>query len=166
MDQIPHALTALRDLGLDNPEFHFADIWAGKGEYKKLDLEQRLAIFRFMVEVFRIYGFQVLVQTFDPVNAADLRGRADWPDSFGPLKFSNHEDFALIFALLRIHMHLKTIQGGNATACVVVDEGRFASQQAIVLPGLSPTFYEGAILFASSRLVHPIQLWRTLQLTC
>jgi hypothetical protein len=39
-----------------------------------------------------------------------------------------------------------------------VDEGRLASGKAIVIPGLAPTFCAGAILFASSRLVHPIQL--------
>ena len=158
MDQLPLALTLLNELGLEDPEFHFTDIWAGKGEYKKLELNKRLGIFRFMAEIFAIYGIQVLVQTFDPVNAADIRGRADWPKSFGPLKFSDHEDLALIFALLRIHMHLKAIEGGNATACVVVDEGRFASGRAIIIPGLAPTFCAGSILFASSRLVHPIQL--------
>jgi hypothetical protein len=41
---------------------------------------------------------------------------------------------------------------------VIVDEGRLKSGNAIILPGLAPTFYAGAILFASSRLVQPIQL--------
>jgi len=40
----------------------------------------------------------------------------------------------------------------------VVDEGRLSSGEAIVLPNLAPTFVAGAVLFASSRLVHPIQL--------
>lgn len=56
-----------------------------------------------------------------------------------------------------MRLHLKALEGGDATACVVVDEGRFASGTVIVLPGLAPTFSAGAILFAISRLVHPIQ---------
>ena len=158
MDQIPKALSFLRELGLNEPEFHFADIWAGRREFSKLDLQQRLGIFRFMAHIFRTYQFMVLVQTFDPENAAVIRSRAEWPKSFGPLKFSNHEDLALIFVLVRIRMHLKSLESGRATACVVVDEGRQSSGKAIVLPGLAPTFFEGAVLFASSRLVHPIQL--------
>ncbi len=158
MDQLPNALSFLHELGLNNPEFHFTEIWGGRGEYSKLDIQQRLSIFRFMVDIFSTYRFKVLVQTFDPDNAADVRNRANWPDSFGPLKFNNHEDQALIFTLLRVHLHLKELEGGNATACVVVDEGRLPNGNAIVLSGLAPTFCAGAILFASSRLVHPIQL--------
>ena len=48
--------------------------------------------------------------------------------------------------------------GGSATACVIVDEGRLKRGKAIVLRGLAPTFVGGAILFASSRMVHALQL--------
>lgn len=41
---------------------------------------------------------------------------------------------------------------------MVVDEGRLANGRVIVLPGLAPTFVAGAVLFASSRFVHPIQV--------
>jgi hypothetical protein len=111
-----------------------------------------------MAHIFATYRFTVLVQTFDPDNATDILNRAEWPDSFGSLKFSDDEDLALIFALLRVRVHLQSLLGGNATACVVVDEGRLSSGTAIVLPGLAPTFVAGAVFFASSRLVHPIQL--------
>ena len=158
MDQLPSALSFLQELGIKDPEVHFTDIWAGKGEFKKLDLQQRLGIFLFMSYIFTPYRLPVLVQTFDPENASDVQRRADWPERLGPLKFSDHEDLALIFVLLRVRMHLKAIEGGNATACVVVDEGRLASGSAIVLSGLAPTFVAGAVLFASSRLVHSIQL--------
>lgn len=102
MDQLPNALSFLKELGLKDPEFHFSEIWAGKGEYQKLSFEQRLGIFRFMAYMFATYRFQVLVQTFDPDNAVDIQSRADWPDSFGPLKFSDHEDLALIFVLIGV----------------------------------------------------------------
>lgn len=158
MNQLPNALSFLHELGLTDPEFHFTDIWAGKGQFRKLDLPQRLGIFRFMAYIFATYRFQVLVQTFDPQNAADIRGRGEWPERLDALKLSDHQDLALIFVLLRVRMHLKSLEGGNATACVVVDEGRLASGKVIVLPGLAPTFVAGAVLFASSRLVHSIQL--------
>jgi hypothetical protein len=158
MEQLPSALSYLTTLGLSNPEFHFAEIWNGTGEYKKLSLNQRLAIFGFMAFIFQQYRFRVVVQTFDPRNAADFLSRGEWPDSFGPLKFSDHEDLALIIALIRTRLHLKDDYGPNASACVVVDEGRMRSGKSFFVPGLAPTFVGGSVLFASSRLVHPIQL--------
>jgi hypothetical protein len=158
MDQLPHSLSFLEELGVTNPEFHFTDIWAGKGEFRKLHLQQRIGIFEFMAFIFSKYRFQVLVQTFNPDNAANIRNGAEWPETFGPLRFTDHQDLALIFALIRVRMHLKSLEAGSATACVVVDEGRLPSGAAILLSGLAPTFVGGGVLFASSRLVHPIQL--------
>lgn len=158
MDQLPNALSYLADLGLSRPEFHFTEILNGVGEYKKLTLEQRLGIFRFMAFIFAQYRFPVLVQTFDPRNAAEVMSRADWPDSLGPLNFSDHEDLALILALVRTRLHLKEKHGPDASACVIVDEGRMRRGKFFDVPGLAPTFVGGAVLFESSRLVHPLQL--------
>ena len=36
MDKLLSALSLLDELGLKDPEFHFTDIWAGKGEFAKL----------------------------------------------------------------------------------------------------------------------------------
>jgi len=112
MDQLPNALSFLRELGLKDPEFHFADIWAGRGEFSKLELPQRLGLCRFMAHIFAAYRFSVLVQTFDPSTATDIRNRGEWPKSFGPVKFSDHGDLALIFALLRVRLYLNSLEGG------------------------------------------------------
>ena len=98
------------------------------------------------------FGFRQNIPRSGAARAREL------PKAFGPLKFSDHEDLALIFALMRVRLHLKSLDGGKATACVVVDEGRLPNGKAIILPSLAPTFFSGAILFANSRLVHPIQL--------
>jgi hypothetical protein len=158
IDQLPSALSYLSEIGISDPEFHFTDIWAGKGDYGTLDLQKRLGIFRFMAHIFATYRFPVLVQTFNPDNATHIQRQADWPSNFRPLRFNDHEDLALIFLLMRVRQYLKSPQRDNATACVVVDEGRLVNGSSIVLPGLAPTFHAGAILFASSRVVHAIQL--------
>lgn len=158
MNQLPKALSVLREIGLRDPEFHFADIWAGRHEFRRLNLQQRLGLFHFMAYIFATYRFQILVQTFNPEQATNIHGAIELPETFGQLKFRDHEDLALIFAILRVRMHLKSLRDGMATACVVVDEGRLSSGHALVLTGLAPTFVAGAVLFASSRLVSPIQL--------
>jgi hypothetical protein len=155
IDQLPRALSGLKEMGLEDPEFHFTDIWAGKGQFKKLSLKQRLGMFGFMAYIFATYRFEILVQTFDPDDAAHVQSRADWPEKFGPPKFSSHEDLSLIFALLRVRFYLKA---RSATACVIVDEGRLKSGKSIIVGRLAPTFVGDAILFASSKMVHPVQL--------
>jgi hypothetical protein len=57
MDEMPKALAFLSELGLNNPEFHFTNIWAGRGEFEKLSLQERLAIFGFMAHIFTAYRF-------------------------------------------------------------------------------------------------------------
>ena len=158
MDQLPSALSFLREVGIKNPEFHFADIYAGRNAFAKMDLQVRLGIFHFMAFIFSTYRFPVLVQTFDPDNAADFRRHSNWPETFGPFRVNDHADFALIILLIRVRQYLNSPGQSNATACVIVDEGRLPNGRSIVLPGLAPTFYAGAILFASSRTVHAIQL--------
>ena len=158
MDQLPQALSYLKEVGITDPEFHFTDIWAKKNDFANLDLQARLGIFRFMAHIFATYQFPVLVQTFDPDNAADVQRRGDWPKSFGPLRFSDHGDLALIFLLMRVRQYLMSPERGKASACVIVDEGRLANGRAITLSGLAPTFVAGAVYFASSRAVHAIQL--------
>lgn len=158
MEQLPEALSYLKEMGINDPEFHFKDILAGKGDYKKVDLQVRLGIFRFMAHIFGQYKFPVLVQTFDPINSAEILASSSFSKSFGPLQFNKHDDLALIFLLLRVRQYLKERTEGSKTACVVVDEGRLKDGRTIVMPGLAPEFLHGAILFAGSRKVKPIQL--------
>ncbi len=158
MEQLSGALSYLKEMGIHDPEFHFKDILQGKGDYKKVDLRVRLAIFRFMAHIFTQYKFPALVQTFDPINSLDVLASSNFPKSFGPLQFDKHDDLALIFLLLRVRRYLQQQTGVSKTACVVVDEGRLKDGQAILLPGLDPEFLYGGILFASSRKVKPVQL--------
>lgn len=158
MTELPNALSYLSELGVTDPEFHFTEIFNGTGSFKSLDIRQRLAIIGFMAFIFQQYKFPVLVQTFDPRNAGDFLERASWPEALGPLKFSDHEDLALIVALVRTRLYLKEKYGPTVSACVVVDEGRCPSGTSFSVGGLAPTFVEGAVLFGNSRLVHPIQL--------
>jgi len=111
-----------------------------------------------MAHIFEQYKFPVLVQTFDPTNSAEILASSNFPKSFGPLQFNKHDDLALIFPLLRIRQYLSEQPASSKTACVVVDEGRLKDGQSIVMSGLAPQFLHGAILFASSRKVKPVQL--------
>ena len=158
VEQLPRALSYLKEMGINDPEFHFHEILSGKGDYKKIELKIRLAIFKFMTHIFQEYKFTVLAQTFDPDNSAKLLTKADFPESFGPLKFKRHDDLALIILIMRVRQYLTEQKVHSQTACVVVDEGRLKDGKAIIMPGLAPEFIHGAILFSSSRRVRQVQL--------
>lgn len=159
LDGIQSALSYLGSLGIQKPEFHFSDIWARKGEYNTLSPEQRLGIFAFMAHIFATYQFEILVQTFDPAQAAEANATSTWPANFGPLQSKDHEELALIFLLLRVKQHIESRLPKDSSGCVIVDEWeRFKNGRSFQLGGLSPAFYAGAVLFADSRHVPPIQL--------
>jgi hypothetical protein len=155
--QLPEAIEALKEIGVHQPEFHFAEIWAARGPFRELTYDARIGIFQFMANIFSIYNFRVLVQTFDPENSADVQRRADFPKTLGPLKFDDHADLALIFSLLRVRFCLRHIDK-DATACVYVDEGRLSAGSQFVVPGLAPQFCGGTVEFQSSKVMTPLQL--------
>ena len=44
-------------------EFHFAEIYSGKGVYRKMQIEERLSLFREFVQIYRQFQFQIIVQS-------------------------------------------------------------------------------------------------------
>src|ERR1051325_3845425 len=54
LEQFPQAIDELRRV-TGATEFHFCDIYAGRGPFKTVDLQVRLAIFEFMVHIFSEY---------------------------------------------------------------------------------------------------------------
>jgi hypothetical protein len=70
--QFPNALGELRNL-IGAQEFHFCDIYAGRGEFKNVDLQLRLSLFEFMAYIFSVYRFPVIVQTLDPDSHAAVQ---------------------------------------------------------------------------------------------
>ena len=54
LEQFPAALAGLSQF-VHSAEFHFGDIYAGRKEFRGVPLAVRLALFRFMAAIFRVY---------------------------------------------------------------------------------------------------------------
>jgi hypothetical protein len=158
--QMPGAIRVLqRETGAT--EFHFADIYAGRKHFKGVDLRLRLAFFRFMADMFIIYRFPVIVQTFDPTNIDDLRRRGleTFPERLGPFNLTKPNDLALLFLLMNVKQFLKKQSAGPGPwARVFVDEGFQKNGAAIPIPTFEGCFADGLVCFAQSHSVYPIQL--------
>ncbi|HOE18425.1 MAG TPA: hypothetical protein PK344_13520 [Syntrophorhabdaceae bacterium] len=157
MRQLPGALKQLHQ-NTGAKEFHFCDIYAGKKEFKNIDLQVRLGVFKFMAEIFSIYGFPIFVQTLDPITLKDVRQRASFPDKMGPFNLKKQEDLALVFLLIRIKGYLEQTRLALETGRVFVDEGFKKNGVAIHIPFWESVFSDGLICFASSSSIFPIQL--------
>jgi len=140
-------------------EFHFADIYGGKGEFKGIDLKKRLGLFRFMTKIFKMYRFPVFVKTFNPDTLAALHSKARFPKRICPFNLFKQEDLALLFLLIRIKWYIeKNRAAPGITARVFVDEGYKKHGVAILIPKWVSMFEDGQICFARSSETYPLQL--------
>jgi len=156
--QFPGAAEELRKQA-GAAEFHFADIYMGRGSFRSIGLATRLAIFEFMANIFGTYGFPVLVQTLDPKTLRDVRERANFPSKFGPFNLAKHEDFALFLLLCRVKWHLEqTYPQDNRLARVFVDEGYKKNTSAIFIDSFRNVFCDGLVCFGKSDIILPLQL--------
>jgi hypothetical protein len=94
--QFPRAIVELKSL-IGAKELHFADIYAGRREFENLPVEKRLALFRFMAEVFRSYGISSFVQTLDPDTLDRIRTDGKFPERLGPFDLTKYETSPLSF---------------------------------------------------------------------
>ena len=158
MRQFPRELQELRKQ-TGACEFHFTDIYAGRGEFRNISLGIRLSLFRFMAGIFFDYGFPVLVQTLDPTNARSIKDKGGFPDRVGPFNLNRHQDMALLFLLLRIKFFLeKSRDDDDIVARVFVDEGYKPNGAAIPISAWKEIFADGLICFARSNVILPLQL--------
>ena len=158
--QLPLALDEL-ERATGATEFHFTEIYSGKGPFKNLPLDLRLGLFGFMAEIFSIYKFPILVQTLDPDNAMFQQFRSTFEKNPPPVAFkvNKHEDVALFFLLCRVKWFLreKGVTAADA-AYVVVDEGFRDAGASLRLPSFSSVFHNGNVSFAASNQLSHLQL--------
>lgn len=160
LEQFPQALCELQRI-TGATEFHFGDIYAGRGLFKNVDLQIRLAVFEFMAYIFSMYQFPIIVQTFDPVTLADIRTRSygQLPERLAPFDFTKPEDTALFFLLIRLKWFMQqTTTYPKVKARVFIDEGYKKNGIAIQIPTFELAFADSLVCFAKSSSVLPIQL--------
>ncbi len=160
LEQFPQALGELQRIS-GATEFHFADICAGRGPFKTVDLQIRLGLFEFMACIFSMHRFPVIVQTFDPLTLADIRARSSGrlPERLPPFDFTKPEDTALFFLLIRLRRFMEeTTTYPAVKARVFIDEGYKKDGVAIQIPTFEAAFADGLVCFASSSSILPIQL--------
>jgi hypothetical protein len=160
LEQLPGALQELERL-TGAREFHFADIYAGRREFKGIDLQVRLALFEFMAHIFSVYQFPIIVQTFDPETLSYLHSRSEGklPDRLPPFDFTKPEDTALFFLLIRVKWFMEqTPEYPKVKARVFIDEGWKRNGVAIRIPTFEDVFGDGLVCFCQSSSILPIQL--------
>lgn len=157
-DQLPAVVTELTRL-TGASEFHFTDIYGGRGVFKGLDLSMRLGCFRFMAEIFTRYKFPIIVQSFDPIELRNFHNRANLAvKRAGYFNLQKQDDLALLILLMRVKWFLQKNNPTERRARVFIDEGFKKSGAMLKLPTFDDQFVDGLVCFARSDKVLPIQL--------
>jgi hypothetical protein len=160
--QMPPALDELK-LQTGAGEFHFAEIYGGKGDFDGKPLNLRLALFGFMQHIFATYMFPVIVQTLSAENLAEMSQRESGCDLFrgkvGVFDMTNPADAALFLLLCRVKWFLAENRSEFALpAYVVLDEGFRPAGRAIQVGNLGAMFHDKSIYTARSSEFCPVQL--------
>lgn len=121
-EQMKDCLNELKSM-YNAEEFHFSDIFGGRNEFKKLNLQDKLRIFWLFSEVHREMQYPILMQTFSQDEYSRNKITMNIPQEIDNFKLNNASDFALFNLLLRIknyftnNSHLIPIE-------IIIDEGR------------------------------------------
>jgi len=141
-------------------ELHFANIYMGRSSFKGLDWKIRMAIFRFMVHLFKEYNLQIIVQTLTPESLPEWRSFLNISlRKLALFDLNSHVDLALFILLIRVRAYLKEeFLDGQRLARVFVDEGFKKDGRAMLLKPFDDVFADGLVCFARSDTILPIQL--------
>ena len=154
---LTHSLSSLHEQ-TGAVEFHFADIYAGRKEFKGVDLNYRLACFDLFAKIFAKHKLPIFVQSFEPSDLARLREDVDLPDKFGILDLHKADDAAFFFLMKQVHDHLVASSSDyGVPARVFVDEGRLKEWMCMRWP-FEDIFADGLVCFMSSARCIPVQL--------
>lgn len=157
--ELNEAVEALRsDLGVT--EFHFVEIYSGKGPFREVSLKERIIIFQMFANLFYIHELPIYVQTFDPeTHGALAAGLPQIPKIASCFDLHCHEDAALWVLLVRVRDHILAQRTTNdLRAMVFIDEGLKKSASIVEVDVLDDVFLDGLLYFAASSTSPLLQL--------
>ena len=87
-------------------EFHFTEIFSGKGNLRKLSIEERLGIFKIFSDLYKYYAPEVIIQSFTSDDI--IRNRMEFQQylKFDGFDFSILSDMALWHLLKKTKDHI------------------------------------------------------------
>jgi hypothetical protein len=132
-------------------EFHCTEIFAGKKNFKGIDVTVRLHLFEIIRrELFLRNNIQFLVQTISSETLAELRARGlfpeQCPDRLGPFNLKNQSDVALLLLLIQVKQFLGANTERFPTApYAVIDEGFRKPDKKIQFEYFDAMFHGGCL---------------------
>lgn len=148
------------DLGLE--EYHFVDIYSGKGPFREVSMDKRMQIFKMFAALFYIHEPAIYVQTFDPVVHGQLAAATlppKLPKVADCFDMHSYKDAALWLLLVRVRDHLMEKRSSkNHRAMVVIDEGLKKAGSCVEVDVLDDVFLDGRLHFEKSFLSPMLQL--------
>ncbi len=126
--EIENAVNGLKEqylapLGLD--EFHFVELYNGKGRYRQMSIDQRLKIMYQFATIYKEGNYPLFVQSMTEEDYDRLKINRETLVYIGNLNLAEIKDFALIFLFLRLNQFLEEKSGiYKFPVRIIIDEGR------------------------------------------
>lgn len=129
-EQLTECIKYIKD-EFNADEFHFKDIYNGANQFKNIDLEIRLEIFKAFAEIFKTYKWPMIVQTFNNHNMYENKliyenitkiNEAVKIDNFN---LKDNGDLALFYLLFKCKKYIeKNKNEYSLPVDFIIDEGR------------------------------------------
>lgn len=140
-------------------EFHFKDIYCGKGEFENVDIKVRILIIKLFVSLYNKYSPMVLVQS---INKNTLTN-SGFRDNFKKTKidgfnFNKPKDFGLFCLLLGCQKYIKAnTKEYQLPVDIFIDEGRQKANTSQNVKSISDITPNGQVKYCSSKDVMLLQ---------
>lgn len=144
-------LIAEHDGRYGEKEFHFTDIYNGKGKFKDVPLNDRLVIFEHFAGIFSEFQYPILSHTMtfedferNKISTVNLKFKAD------NFRVAEASDFALYFLLVKSRLFLDVHPEYSCPIDVVIDSGRQAAETFQKADVLGEKLHDGKLQYRSS----------------
>jgi hypothetical protein len=139
-------------------EFHFTDVFQGKGEFSGVSIQQRLDIFRTFAEAVAALQPSIFVQSIDDATLKAVLSTVNMPSLPVPLTPQTPQGFAMIGLLIRASEHIRRTRSGAQLAVALCDHGILKSGTGVHLPFWPDVIYKNTIYFIDSTIEVGIQI--------
>ncbi|MCD8033460.1 MAG: DUF3800 domain-containing protein [Alistipes sp.] len=147
----------LQSLNLD--EFHFVELYNGKGDWRLLSIETRLHIMYDFADIYKSGNYPLFVQSLDDNDYERLKITREPSVSISNFKLNNVKDFALILLFNKLKCFLnKHSNRYKLPVQIIIDEGRQKNNSKCRIDLLGNNLKDQTIEFRSSKSEPLLQL--------
>lgn len=148
---------AATDYGVN--ELHFNDIYAGRGRFKRVPIEERFELFELMTTIFEKFNLPIFFQTCSPEFFSEIAPKLGPLPKINFFDLKKHDHFALFYLFVQVRKFLVDHkQHFKNPLRVIIDEGLAKAGTVAKIRRWADLFRGGQLEFRKSHECSFLQL--------